>query len=60
MNRFTVYDGKFLCQKCGIEVSKLRLWSDTLDLTWFCESKHISRLSFTSWAKQRYKRTSSV
>jgi hypothetical protein len=45
VNKFTTYNGTFVCQNCGTSVYSLRLWSDTLDLTWFCENKHTSRVS---------------
>lgn len=45
MNKFSVFPGEFKCQKCDLSVDKLRLWKDTLDLTWFCEKKHTSKVS---------------
>jgi len=48
VNKFTAYRGKFVCQNCGIQVNSLRLWNDTLDLTWFCENKHTSRVSLAA------------
>ena len=41
---FSTYRGKFICQKCGEEVTTLRLWHDTLDTTWMCSKKHISKV----------------
>lgn len=38
MAKFSVYEGIFTCQKCQREVHKIRLWGDTLDLTWQCQS----------------------
>jgi hypothetical protein len=42
---FSTYKGKFLCQRCGEEVASLRLWHDTLDATWQCTKKHISKVN---------------
>jgi rubredoxin len=45
MAKFNVYDGIFVCQKCGSETNKIRLWKDTLDLTWQCQScKYVSKV----------------
>lgn len=45
MKNFSVFEGEFPCQKCDKKADKLRLWKDTLDLTWFCENKHTSKVS---------------
>ena len=42
---FSVYSGKFICKKCNEEVKSLRLWNETGDATWMCESKHVSRVA---------------
>jgi hypothetical protein len=42
---FSSYNGVFLCKRCGEEVSSLRLWHDTLDLTWQCSKKHITKVN---------------
>ena len=41
--RFSTYPGKFPCQTCKEEVSSLRLWKETLELTWMCSKKHLSK-----------------
>jgi uncharacterized protein YjaG (DUF416 family) len=41
---FSVYSGKFNCQKCNELVHKARLWKDTADVTWQCSKKHISKV----------------
>lgn len=44
-SKYSVYEGVFVCQKCNSEVDKLRLWRDTLDLTWQCQScKFVSKV----------------
>ena len=45
---FTVYPGQFFCHKCKETASTARLWKDTLDLTWQCPNKHISKVNFTT------------
>jgi len=42
-NRFTVYEGKFPCHTCKEEVTSIRLWKETLELTWMCPKKHLSK-----------------
>lgn len=44
MAKFKTYSGKFVCQKCGGTVEKIRLWTDTLDLTWMCSCKYVSKV----------------
>lgn len=45
MAKFSIYKGTFKCQKCNSDVDRLRLWNDTLDLTWQCQScKFISKV----------------
>lgn len=43
-DKFKVYSGKFPCKKCNQEVTSLRLWLDSGDLTWMCEDKHLSKV----------------
>jgi hypothetical protein len=42
---FYTVPGEFVCQKCSEKVNILRFWYDTLDLTWQCSKKHISKVS---------------
>jgi hypothetical protein len=42
--KFKVFSGKFACKKCHEEVSSLRLWLETADVTWMCSQKHISKV----------------
>lgn len=55
-NSFKTIRGKFDCQKCNEQVDNLRLWYDTLDLTWQCSKKHISRVNIAK-KKKKYERT---
>lgn len=42
---FSNYDGQFVCQKCKADVTKARLWKDTLDFTWMCDCKFVSKVN---------------
>ena len=50
---FKVFAGKFPCKKCGEEVKSLRLWIDSGDTTWMCESKHVSRVNLIPEKKKK-------
>jgi hypothetical protein len=52
MASYTVYNGKFLCHECKVEVRSLRLYADTKTATWMCPSKHLSSVKF---GKQKWK-----
>ncbi len=43
--KFTIFSGKFPCKTCGEEVTSIRLWKDSADLTWMCTNKHLSRVA---------------
>lgn len=49
---FQIIRGKFECQRCNEEVTSLRLWYDTLDLTWQCTNKHISKVNISKKKKK--------
>lgn len=42
--KFKIFSGKFPCKKCNEEVTSLRLWIETAELTWMCSEKHLSRV----------------
>ena len=50
---FVVFPGKFSCKKCSQEVKSLRLWTESGDATWMCESKHISKVALIPDKKKR-------
>ena len=52
--KFIVFTGSFLCQKCNENVKTCRLWHETKDVTWMCEKKHISKVSMISKTKKDY------
>ena len=54
-NKFSVYEGRFPCHTCKEEVTSLRLWRQTLELTWMCSSKHLSK-SNIKMTKKDYER----
>jgi hypothetical protein len=53
--KFKVFPGKFPCKKCNEEVTSLRLWLDSADLTWMCSLKHLSRVALVK-TKRDYER----
>lgn len=55
--KFSIYPGKFPCKKCNQEVTSLRLWLDSGDLTWMCTEKHLSRVPLII-TKKDYERES--
>lgn len=46
--KFSNYEGKFVCYKCKSDVPKARYWKDTMDLTWMCECKYISKVNLNA------------
>jgi hypothetical protein len=50
---FKIFSGKFLCKKCGEEVKSLRLWIESGDATWMCESKHVSKVGLIPDKKKK-------
>ena len=45
MPNFSLYPGKFICQRCGATVTKGRFWKDTFDFTWMCLCKYVSKVN---------------
>jgi hypothetical protein len=43
-NKFTVYEGKFICKTCKKEVKSLRLYKDTGMVSWMCSDKHLTEV----------------
>lgn len=52
MPNYTIYEGKFVCHTCKIEVKTLRLYAETKEMTWMCKDKHLSTVKF---GKQKWK-----
>ena len=53
--KFSVYPGRFPCHTCKEEVLSLRLWKESLELTWMCSKKHLSKSSIIK-TKKDYER----
>jgi len=45
MVKFIVAKGKFPCHRCKEIVPEVRLYKDTMDLTWMCSKKHLSKVN---------------
>jgi transposase-like protein len=57
MAKYNIYHGKFRCQDCGSEVTSLRSYPETKELTWMCQDKHMSRVDLnTKKNKKDYER----
>lgn len=57
MAKYSIYQGQFTCQECGIQVNSLRSYSETKELTWMCQNKHVSVVSLkTKKNKKDYER----
>jgi hypothetical protein len=57
MAKYNIYPGKFKCQECGVEVTSLRSYSETKELTWMCRDKHLSTVLLkTKKTKKDYER----
>ena len=55
MAKYNVYPGKFKCQECGKDVTSLRSYPETKELTWMCSEKHMSRVNLlTKKSKKDY------
>ena len=44
MDKYTVYEGKFPCKVCKIEVLRMRFYKDTGMASWMCKDKHLSEV----------------
>ena len=50
---FTTFSGVFPCHRCKEDVFQLRLWYDTMDMTWQCSKKHVSRVNAQTKKKSK-------
>ena len=53
--KFKNFEGKFPCHTCKEEVTSVRLWKETMDLTWMCSKKHLSKVQMIK-TKKDYER----
>ena len=44
-SKFFVVPGIFLCKTCKQEVSSARFWFSSGEISWLCNSKHISTVA---------------
>jgi hypothetical protein len=56
MPNYSIYPGTFICHTCKEEVKTLRLYAATMEATWMCKNKHISKVSFANKKKSDYER----
>jgi hypothetical protein len=56
MANYTIYPGKFICQTCHAEVTTLRCYAETKEVTWMCKDKHLSKVSFAKRKKADFER----
>ncbi len=54
-SKFAVFEGKFPCHTWKEEVTSLRMWRDSLELTWMCSKKHLSKAGIKK-TKKDYER----
>jgi hypothetical protein len=54
MASYTVYHGKFICHECKTEVTSLRLYAETKEMTWMCKDKHLSKVSLAKRKKKDF------
>ena len=45
MHKYSIYSGKFVCQKCKSQVLEARFYIGSFDLTWMCDDKHLSKIN---------------
>lgn len=57
-NRYTVYQGKFICHSCKEIVFNMRYYPASKQMTWLCANNHMSKVSLqTRKTKRDYERT---
>jgi hypothetical protein len=57
-DRYTVYQGQFVCHTCREDVKSLRHYVAPKQLTWLCSKGHLSKVSLeTKKTKRDYERT---
>jgi hypothetical protein len=45
-SKYSIYNGKFICQTCKAVVEVARMYKEKQDLTWMCAEKHLSKVNF--------------
>jgi len=44
VDKYTIYEGKFPCKACKVEVKTIRVYSATGMASWMCHEKHLSEV----------------
>lgn len=58
MPNYTVYEGRFVCHDCKVEVKTLRMYYEQQKMTWMCRNRHLTEVSLNTRKKKRdYERT---
>ena len=52
-NKFDVIKGTFICQECKINVYSARFWKTNGEVSWMCESKHLSKVGLIPQKKKK-------
>lgn len=52
-NKFLVVAGAFICKACKANISSARFWYSSGDVSWICESKHISTVGLVPKKKKK-------
>jgi lysyl-tRNA synthetase class I len=56
-DRYTIYNGEFVCHSCKIKATTLRHYPATKQLTWVCPDGHLSKVNLnTRKTKDHYER----
>lgn len=56
-DRYTVYQGKFICHECKETVHSMRSYAANKELTWLCSKRHLTKVSLqTKKSKRDYER----
>jgi len=56
-NRYTVYQGNFVCHECRSIVPNMRFYPWSKEMTWLCSSNHMTKVSLqTKKTKRDYDR----
>jgi cell division inhibitor SulA len=45
MRRYLEIPGSFNCHTCKLIVKNLRFYRSSLDITWLCENRHLSKVN---------------
>ena len=53
MARYEVFTGKFPCHTCKEEVTSLRMYLETGELTWMCSKNHLSNVHLRQQKKTK-------